>query len=123
MCFYVYIYYTNSIPFYVGKGCNGRVYQHLYGKGRNKHLVNKIRKIQKETGKDPEIRFFMTNISESLAFDLERYLIRFFGRKDKGLGPLLNLTDGGDGVSGYICTEDDRRGRSERARGPRKPLF
>jgi len=29
---------------------------------------------------------------------IEKYLIAFYGRRDLGLGPLVNMTDGGDGT-------------------------
>jgi hypothetical protein len=32
---------------------------------------------------------------------MEKLLIKTIGRKDLGLGPLVNLTDGGDGTMGY----------------------
>lgn len=32
------------------------------------------------------------------ACSIEKYLISFYGRRDLGLGPLVNMTDGGEGV-------------------------
>lgn len=39
---------------------------------------------------------------------IEKYLIAFYGRRDLGLGSLINLTDGGDGISGYRHTEESK---------------
>jgi hypothetical protein len=104
--FYVYVYHDeNDVPFYVGKGHGSRYLDHIY-KAKNPlnrtHKSNKIRKIQRLTGKDPKIVLYKTNITEYEAFDHEMDLIQLIGRRDLGTGPLLNLTDGGDGASGVI---------------------
>src|SRR5665213_904037 len=44
-----------------------------------------------------------------------------FGRKDKGEGPLVNLTDGGDGCSGYIHTPEHKASVSLKLKGQKKP--
>jgi hypothetical protein len=104
--FYVYIYRhpETSEPFYVGKGKGNRAYEHLKccDSDSNKHKVNTIKKILRETNSIPVIDFYKTEMSEDEAFKLEIELIKTIGRKDKKTGPLCNMTDGGDGGAGYI---------------------
>lgn len=96
-------------PFYVGKGKCGRSIRHLQEyileNDNNKLKSNKIKKIQRETGSPPIIIKYKSGIDEKESFDLEIDMIRCIGRKDKNYGPLTNLTDGGEGMSGYIQSE------------------
>jgi len=58
---------------------------------------------------------------EATAHAYEMYLIDFLGRIDLGTGCLRNLTNGGDGVSGYRWSEETRakmRGERNPARRP-----
>ncbi len=105
-------------PFYVGKGHDCRDKSHLNIKEDiNRSLPNKIRKIYKETGCEPIILRYKENLLESVSFDLEIELIAIIGRKDLGLGPLLNLTDGGEGPSGAIVSDKTRKIFSEQRKG------
>jgi len=47
-----------------------------------------------------EIDIMKTNLSLEEAKELEMYLISYYGRRDKGKGTLVNLTDGGEGAAG-----------------------
>ena len=87
-------------PFYVGKGFGCRYKEHLHknrGNCNNKYLKNKIQKIQREIDDNPIIVKQDDNLSEKSAFGLEVGIIDIIGRKDLGFGPLLNMTDGGEG--------------------------
>jgi hypothetical protein len=133
--FYVYVYldprkpgyyvYGNYIfeyePFYVGKGCNGRSHHHLqewYQKqNKNKFMTRKINKIRKVTGADPFIIKVNEGLTEDISFELERELICVIGRHDEKLGPLCNHTDGGEGSSGMIVSEETRKKQSDAHKG------
>jgi len=98
----------DNVPFYVGKGKGYRYYVscHLYGNNHNRSLKNKIRKVSVDNIK---IHFLHKDISEEEAFYWESYWIKYIGRRDKKEGTLCNLTDGGEGDSGYIISEETKR--------------
>jgi hypothetical protein len=52
------------------------------------------------------IQIIQDNLNENEAFNLECKLIAQYGRKDLGTGILRNMTDGGEGVSGRIDTQE-----------------
>jgi septum formation inhibitor MinC len=90
----------NYEPFYIGKGCANRKYVHIkYGNKYNNHLNRKIRKIKKTINSNPIIITYKEMLSEREALFIEKQLIKNIGRSDLKLGPLCNLTDGGDGIS------------------------
>lgn len=95
--FYTYIYYDPSRsnePFYVGKGISERAWSHLYRKGI--HPFIQRLQYMKKNNINPIIGIY-AKLDEEFAHLLEMELISKFGRKDLGLGPLLNLSDGGEG--------------------------
>jgi hypothetical protein len=89
--FYVYIITDNmGVPVYVGKG-RGR-------RGRLRASRNaKIEALISFGGTLPPVKV-KENLTEGEAHEAERALIAFHGRDDLGLGPLLNLGDGGIGT-------------------------
>lgn len=95
---YLLIDPRTKIPFYVGKGINNRALQHLtdnYTKSYNPLKTNKINSILKE-GYEIGIEILYQN-NEPEAYLKEQELIKQYGRKDIGTGPLTNLNDGGSG--------------------------
>lgn len=102
--YYVYFYLREDFtPYYVGKGKNKRAY--------SKHRKVKLPKDKSR------IIIVQDNLSELQAFTLERYYIRWFGRKDNNTGILRNMADGGEGSSGIIISEKTRKLISERLKG------
>lgn len=106
---FVYVYYDGTTPFYVGMGSQNRHLDHIkYARRaianavpRNKlsHKLNKIINLLLKQS-EPRIEFAEKNLTVEAAKSLEIQLISEFGRADLGLGPLTNLTNGGDGVIG-----------------------
>jgi hypothetical protein len=105
--FYVYMYYRlDGSPCYVGKGQGDRVVHHLW-KPTNKHLWRIIQQAR-EADKILPVKFIQIGLSEEEATCLEKQLIKDIGRADLGLGPLVNFTDGGEGISGFIHSKETK---------------
>jgi uncharacterized protein YxeA len=107
-------------PFYVGKGKNKRCYNHLR-EWSLKHKTLKNNKIKSllKLGLTPIIVKLFLNLSEVEAFSKEKEIIKFIGRFDLGLGPLLNMTDGGEGNSGIILTDETKEKISKKLKSLR----
>ena len=106
----VYILFREDwIPFYVGKGQQRRPGEHIKEAktDRNNYKLHIIRQLLKSIGHVPTI-ILAKNLTDSEACAMEILLIAAIGRKDKGLGPLVNLTDGGEGTVGYITSVSTR---------------
>jgi len=102
-------------PFYVGKGKGARIDGHDKPKDTKTHKRAKIQKIKKLGLEVIKIKLF-ENLTESSAFELEKSTIDLIGRKDKNAGPLLNLCDGGEGVSGKIYTDEEKLHKSNKSK-------
>lgn len=106
--YYVYTHEYASGPmagrvFYVGKGKGKRAYAK---KGRNNYWI----KIESKYGRKVNIVFMFNN--ELCAFSFERSLIKFYGRES-----LVNMTDGGEGSSGWVPDQNARDRFSEMHKG------
>lgn len=104
-------------PFYIGKGCDDRIKEHLRPSSMNfRNFKNKVIKKIIAGGAEPLAVVISNNMFECDAFSVERSLISTIGRRDKKAGPLTNLTDGGEGVSGQVRSASYRKKISDNNR-------
>jgi len=102
--FYTYAYLRkDGTPYYIGKGRNKRCFQE----------VGRCCRMPKDKSR---ILFLKLNLTEGEAFRHEKYMIAIYGRLDLGTGILRNRSDGGEGASGRLLSEESRRKMSESAK-------
>jgi hypothetical protein len=100
MKYYTYAYLReDKTPYYIGKGKKERIY-------------STHRKFKPPKDKS-RIIFLKQNLTEEEAFRHEVYMIAVFGRKDLGTGILHNRTNGGEGPSGAVRSDETRKKMSE----------
>lgn len=126
--FYVYIYldprekgnYEYSIndkklifdykPFYVGKGLNNRINEHIFEAKRIKSKKYKHLKILEILNKNliPITLKLKENLTDIDACIFEKNLIKIIGRLNNNTGPLSNLIKGGSGGSSRFVSKKDK---------------
>jgi len=113
--FYVYAYLRSKdsehgkrlMPYYIGKGHGNRAFStSRRGAPRPKDTNFVV--------------FIQEGLTEEDAFALEIYCIKLYGRIDTGTGILRNLTDGGEGASGTVTSEETCRKLSKALIGNRR---
>jgi hypothetical protein len=109
--YYTYAYLReDKTPYYIGKGKGNRIFNK--DKGDIRPPKDKSR-----------IIFLKKNLTEAEAFRHEIYMITVFGRKDLETGILRNRTDGGEGASGLVMSEETRKTLSELKVGEKNPNY
>lgn len=107
--FYIYFHINplkNEI-FYVGKGCGNRAWR----KDRRSDLWNKT---VKKYGYI--INIVEENLTDQEAIEREMFYIKKIGRLKLKKGPLVNLTDGGEGRLGYKMNDEQKKNISDRVK-------
>ena len=115
---------TNK-PFYIGKGCGKRMYQHYYNRNKlsNQLLARKINKIINR-GDKIVYKKIINNVSEQEALIKEIELIEHYGRIDVKTGILCNLTNGGEqGGTSWSQQTKQRKRDQELAKKKGKPIL
>lgn len=103
--FYVYAWLRPcGEVFYIGKGRGNR---DRAPKSNNPIFQRIVSKIEK-AGEKPKIVRLHENLAEGEAFALERDEIARHGRRNNNTGTLANLTDGGEGNSGWVPSDETR---------------
>ena len=110
MKFYTYLWLReNGTPYYVGKGKGDRAFRK--GNHRQKPPIAADKILIQEF---PD---------ESSAHYAEMFFIALYGREDNRTGCLRNMTNGGEGISGLVFSEQSKRkmsssqkNRTDRAR-------
>jgi hypothetical protein len=99
---YRHIRLDKNQPFYIGIGSDAE-YKRANERTRRSELWKRI------TAKsDYLVEIIADDISVEFAKEKEIEFIKLYGRIDKRTGPLCNLTDGGDGINGYIFTKEHK---------------
>ena len=106
--YYTYAYLReDGTPYYIGKGSGDRINKN-HGRPCSKPPLDRRIKLK-------------TNLTEEEAFKHEVYMIALFGRKDIGTGILYNKSNGGEGNSGLIMSQETREKMSKSGKGKKKP--
>jgi hypothetical protein len=105
---YAYLRLKDRTPYYIGKGQGNRAWaKHRKGISVPKDLSR--------------ILILKSGLSEEEAWRHEIYMVAVFGRKDLGTGILHNRTDGGEGASGAVRSEEFKRKVGDRVRNKPSP--
>jgi len=104
---YRHIRLDKNEPFYIGVGSNedtGRYDRAHRSKPKNRNIF--WQRVVAKTEYLVEIMIENISIEEALKKEVE--FIKLYGRKNLGLGSLVNLTDGGDGVRNYVVSDETK---------------
>ena len=106
--YYTYAYLREDrTPYYIGKGSGDRINKN-HGRPCSKPPLDRRIKLK-------------IDLTEEEAFRHEEYMIALYGRLDLGTGILYNKSDGGEGKSGMIHSQESKDKMSKAGKGKKKP--
>jgi hypothetical protein len=97
---YFHINLVSNEVFYVGKGKGRRAWSK---DKRSYHWYNTVKKY------GYRVDIVEDNLTDDISLQREIFYINKIGRKDLGLGTLVNHTDGGEGISGLKHSEESKQ--------------
>lgn len=105
--FYVYSHIQEDTGevFYIGKGHGNRAYSKVC-------RSNLWKNVAKKHGWKAVL--LCDDLTEAEAFEVEKFYIKEYGRRDLGTGNLVNLTDGGEGFSGLMFSDTHKENLKNR---------
>ncbi len=111
---YRHIRLDTNKPFYIGIGkSDKRAFDGIHRSAMWKRVASKGYRVE----------LLMEDITWEEACKKEIEFIELYGRKDLGLGTLVNLTDGGDSSIGYNHTANTKNLIREKLSGANNPNF
>lgn len=121
--FYVYVYKDprptkNQQVVYVGKGTGDRAWYHWNKRVKHNKGFGAFLALLRREKLEPIIEIVKDGLDEAEAFYEEMMLIATYGRRDLRTGTLFNLTDGGEGFSGAVRTDEWRQNISKSLQTP-----
>jgi hypothetical protein len=93
---YRHIRIDKNEPFYIGIGDN---------ETRAYNKINRTKHWKSIAKKGYEVEVLLEDLTWEQACEKEKEFIALYGRKDKGTGTLVNMTDGGEGALGRPQTK------------------
>ena len=113
MTYYVYshIQVDTGQIFYIGKGHGNRAYSKVCRSKLWKNVANKH---------GWKAVIICDDLTEEEAFEVEKFYIKEYGRRDLGTGNLVNFTDGGEGTSGRPTSYETRKKLSDANKGQKR---
>jgi len=116
---YRHIRLDKNEVFYIGIGTKeksykgpGREYHRAFSKRKRSNFWNNI------TAKTPyEVEIMLDDLTLVEAKIKEVEFIKLYGRRDLGLGTLCNLTDGGEGTTNIVVSNETKKKLGKAAKG------
>lgn len=108
---YRHIRLDKNEPFYIGIGGSNKYEKEgLYTRAHSKYYNNRSKQWFNIINKTSyEVEIMLDDLTWEQACEKEIEFIKLYGRKDLGLGPLVNMTNGGEGEPGYVHTEKTKQ--------------
>jgi hypothetical protein len=89
--------------FYVGIGATAN-YTRAYQTHKRNDFWTRVNNLT-----EIEVEVLFEGLTWDVANYYEKYLIATYGRVNKGTGTLVNMTDGGDGVRGWVASNTTKK--------------